>query len=259
MAFPLQPKIEGNEAGETLLFIHGWPDNASLWDETVAAVRDTYRCVRVTLPNFDGLAAAPRGFHTEEIVDTLAAYLRELAKEKPVTLVLHDWGAYWGHMVHHRHPELVRRVVGVDVAPHFKPTPVGALGIVAYQSWLFAAFKAGGGVGDWMTRRFATLFHVPDAATRPLDATMNYPYRNVWEDLLTGRADRLVKGYWPTCPLLFIYGKQKPFQFHTKKWTDHVEKVGGKVVGLPVDHWAMRDPSFVPLVKDWLHDTDRQG
>ena len=255
MTLRLEPIIDGNADGETIVFIHGWPDNASLWDEAVAALGSTYRCVRVTMPNFDGHRSARWGHSTNEIVDALVEVVRDAAKNGPVTLVLHDWGCYWGHPVHHRVPELVSRVVGLDVAPHFTPSVGGALGIVAYQSWLFWAFTFGGPVGNWMTRRFATLFNVPHARTRTLDASMNYPYRNVWADLFSGRADKLTKGYWPTCPLLFIYGEKKPFYFHSAKWVAHVEKVGGEVIGLPADHWVMNDPSFVDVLVRWLTST----
>jgi len=254
-AVGLEPIIDGNPAGETLVFIQGWPDTAALWDGAVAALGATYRCVRVTLPNFDGRRAVRWGHTTDEIVDALVALVREAAKKGKVTLVLHDWGSYWGHPVHHRCPELVSRVVTVDVAPHFRPSLAGALGIVAYQSWLCGAFFLGGGAGDWMTRRLATLIHVPSAPTRPLTAWMNYPYRNVWGDMVSGRQARLTRGYWPTCPLLFVYGEKKPFAFHSAKWVAHVEKVGGKVVGLPTGHWVMNDPSFVDLLVRWLAET----
>lgn len=255
MTLRLVPVIDGDPSAETIVFIQGWPDNASLWDEAVAALVPTYRCVRVTLPNFDGQHTVRWGHETNEIVDALVEVVREAAKNGPVTLVLHDWGCYWGHPVHHRVPELVSRVVGVDIAPHFKPSAFGALGIVAYQSWLFGAFVLGGAVGNGMTRTFAKLFHVPNAETRPLDAWMNYPYRNVWADLFSGRAAKLTKGYWPTCPILFVYGEKKPFAFHSANWLAHVKKVGGEVVALPVNHWVMSDPSFVSTLVRWLATT----
>jgi pimeloyl-ACP methyl ester carboxylesterase len=255
MTLRLEPIASGNDAGQTIVFIQGWPDSASLWDEAVAALGSTYRCVRVTMPNFDGQRSVRWGYTTDEIVDALTELVREAAKNGPVTLVLHDWGAYWGYPVHHRVPELVSRVVGVDIGAHFKPGLGGALGITAYQSWLFGAFLLGGSVGDWMTRSFAKVGHVPDAHTRALTAWMNYPYRNSWADLFTGRMEKLTKGYWPTCPLLFVYGEKKPFPFHGENWVEHVKKVGGKVVGLPSDHWVMRDPSFVSVLVRWLEAT----
>ncbi len=84
---------------------------------------------------------------------------------------------------------------------------------------------------------------------------MNYPYRNIWGDLFSGRAKELTRDYWPTCPLLFVYGADKPFPFHTAAWTDHVRRTGGEVVELPSGHWVMRDPAFIPLLRGWLEKT----
>jgi pimeloyl-ACP methyl ester carboxylesterase len=250
----LTPIVDGNEAGETIVFIQGWPDDASLWDSAVAALRETYRCVRVTLPNYGGDRTARWGHPTEEIVDGLAQMVREAGRGKRVTLVLHDWGSYWGHAVHNRVPELVARVASVDVAPHFEPSPSAMLGIIAYQWWLFGAFVVGGPIGDGMTRAFARRASVPRDPAQ-LDAWMNYPYRNIWADLFSGRARELTKGYWPTCPLLFVYGEKKPFPFHSAAWVDHVRSVGGQVVGLPCGHWVPREPEFVEVLRQWLKGT----
>jgi cis-3-alkyl-4-acyloxetan-2-one decarboxylase len=247
----LAPIVEGNEAGETIVFVQGWPDDATLWDGAVKALGETHRCVRLTLPNYAGDRTARWGYSTVEIVEGLERLIREAAAGGPVTLVMHDWGCYWGHAVHHRNPDLVARIAGVDVAPHYKPSALAISGIIAYQWWLLAAFMAGGPIGNWMTRRFARLAHVPVDASR-LDAWMNYPYRNVWADLFSGRDRELVEGYWPTCPLLFVYGENKPFPFHSAAWVEHVRKVGGEVVGLPCGHWVPRDPSFVDVLRRWL-------
>jgi pimeloyl-ACP methyl ester carboxylesterase len=251
MPLRLEPLIDGNEAGETLVFVQGWPDDASLWDDAVAALGARYRCVRINLPNHDGKMTR-WGHGTEEIVDALVRLFREVGAARPVTLVLHDWGSYWGHAAHRRCPEVVARVVGLDVAPHFEPGPKAMVGIMAYQWWLLGAFVVGGRMGDRMTRRFAKMSGAPADPAR-LDARMNYPYRNVWQDLLSGRAGKLTEGYWPTCPLLFVYGERKPFPFHSKAWVDHVRSVAhGEVVGLPCGHWVMRHPEFIGVLARWL-------
>lgn len=258
MSLRLDPIIDGNQAGETLVFIQGWPDDASLWDDIVASLGEKYRCVRVNLPNYDGTITTRWGYDTEEIVDAIATVVRKVA-QRPVTLVLHDWGCYWGHAVHYRYPELVARVAGLDVAPHYKPGAGAILGIVAYQWWLLSAFILGGPVGNWMTRRMAKLGGAPGGEER-IDARMNYPYRNVWADLVTGRAQQLTAGYWPTCPLLFVYGERKPFPFHSRVWVDHVRSVdGGEVVGLSCGHWVTRHPSFVHVLSHWLDTTQSKA
>jgi pimeloyl-ACP methyl ester carboxylesterase len=251
MALRLDPIIEGNARGETLVFLHGWPDDASLWDRAVAALRDEYRCVRVTLPNYGGDYSARWGYRTLEIIDAIERLLRDVVGGRPVTLVLHDWGCYWGHAAHNRCPDLIARVVGVDAAPHYQPSIVAVFGIIAYQWWLLAAFLAGGPIGDWMTRAFAKRAHVPVDTSR-LSAWMNYPYRNIWTDILVGRERKLTAGYWPKCPLLFVYGKEKPFPFHSAAWVDHVRSVGGEVVALPCGHWVPCEPAFVAILVRWL-------
>lgn len=250
----LEPIVEGNEGGETIVFVQGWPDDASLWDETVAALKARYRCVRLNMPNYDGNITSRWGYATEEIVDALVTFLRKQGAVRPVTLVMHDWGCYWGHAAHHRCPESVARVVGLDVAPHFKPRPLDALQIVSYQSWLLAAFAVGGAAGNWMTRSFAKMAGAPMPRER-IDARMNYPYRNIFADLFTGRAGLLTKGYRPTCPLLFVYGKRKTAFFHSQNWLDYVRSVGGEVVELASGHWVTRERSFVGLLTRWLDKT----
>ena len=251
MTLRLEAIVDGLGSGDTLVFIQGWPDDATLWDEQVAALSDRYRCVRMTMPNFDGRRSARWGYGTDEIVEALAAMVREVSPSSPVTLVLHDWGAYWGHLLHQRHPNLVARVAGLDIAPHVEPSPVAILGIIAYQWWLLGAFLVGGPIGDWMTRSFATLLGAP-LGSEQINSWMNYPYRNVWKDILSGRARRQTDAYWPRVPLLFVYGRKKPFPFHSRKWIEHVESTGGRVVGLDCGHWVSRDPAFNEILASWL-------
>jgi pimeloyl-ACP methyl ester carboxylesterase len=256
MTLKLSPIVDGDAGLPTIVFVQGWPDDASLWDEAVTALRGKYRCVRMNLPNYGGNITARWGYRTEEIVDAVADVLRTFGAERPVTLVLHDWGCYWGHAAHQRAPEAVSRVAGFDVAPHYAPGVGAILGIMAYQWWLYGAFVIGGPVGNWMTRRMAKAAGAPADASR-IDSRMNYPYRNVWADLASGRAEKMTENYWPKCPLLFVYGEKKPFPFHSKAWTEHVKSVGGEVVGLPCGHWVQRHPSFLGVFTRWLETSAR--
>lgn len=265
MTLELSPIIEGAEDGRTLFFIQGWPDDASIWDAQVAALKDRYRCVRVNLPNYADGPRARWGYGTDTIVAALAECVRKASPGGPVTLVIHDWGAYWGYILHHRHPELVERLAGLDIAPHLKPSPAAGLGIVAYQWWLAGAFALGGPIGDRMTQGLARMLGAPAAQADAgqgeggagrLRADMNYPYRNVWQDIASGRARAQTAGYRPGAPLLFAYGKDKPFPFHSEQWLRHVERVGGEVLPLACGHWVQRQPEFTAALVDWLARTD---
>ena len=256
MALRLHPIVEGPEAGETLVFIQGWPDDATLWDAPVAALAGRYRCIRTTLPNFDGRRSSRWGYSTDEIVSALAEMIRDTAPDRKVTLILHDWGCFWGHLVHQRNPQLVARVAGLDVAPHVEPSFAAMLGIIAYQWWLLIAFMLGGPIGDAMTRALAGAMGAPLPRAQ-IHSGMNYPYRNIWRDILSGRARRETEDYWPQVPLLFVYGKKKPFPFHSQKWIEHVERTGGTVAGLECGHWVSRDPAFAPILEAWLASPKR--
>lgn len=251
MTFRLEPIIDGPDVAETIVFVQGWPDDATLWDEHVAALSDRYRCVRLTMPNFDGRRTARWGYSTEEIVSAIEGLVREVSPERPVTLVLHDWGCFWGSIVHHRHPRLAWRVAALDIAPHVEPKPLAMLGIIAYQWWLILAFLIGGRIGDWMTRSLAAAMDAPMPVER-INSWMNYPYRNVWRDLLAGRARGFTEGYWPRVPLLFVYGKRKPFPFHSAQWVRHVEGSSGTVIGLDCNHWVPKAPEFLAILVGWL-------
>jgi cis-3-alkyl-4-acyloxetan-2-one decarboxylase len=254
MALHLTPRFDGDRKAHKIVFLQGWPDDLTVWDEAVADLSRDYCCVRVNMPGYgDAGSATPT---TDEVVDAIVALLHEVAGDDQVTLVLHDWGSYWGHAAHHRVPELVARVASLDVSPHYKATPKAMAGIVVYQGWLYGAFKIGGGIGAWMTRKVAELGRAPGDISK-MHSGMNYPYRNIWSDLASGRAGQLTKGYWPTCPLLFMYGARKPFPFHSQAWVDHVRKVGGEVVEVQSGHWVQKKPIFLEAMRGWLKRTDQ--
>lgn len=249
----LTPRVEGSTHGETLFFVQGWPDDHTLWEAQVSVLRERYRCVRVDLPNFPGAEQRRWGFDHEAMAAGLAQCIREVSPDRPVTLIAHDWGAYWSYLLHHRNPALVSRFVGLDVAPRVEPRPREAALILAYQWWLVAAFVSGGTIGDWMTRRFAELAQTPRRGSA-IAARLNYPYFYTWRDVLARRRRRLLQGYRPEVPVLYVYGADKPAQFHSEAWLEFVRsRPGNAVVGLAgVGHWVMRHPEFTGILRDWL-------
>jgi pimeloyl-ACP methyl ester carboxylesterase len=98
----------------TVVLLHGWPDTAALWDATVAALQPQWRCVRFTLPGF-GAGDAPGAHTLDEVVEQLHQVVRFADGGRPVTLLLHDWGCLFGYHFLRRHPELVSRLIGVDI------------------------------------------------------------------------------------------------------------------------------------------------
>jgi pimeloyl-ACP methyl ester carboxylesterase len=236
------------------VFIQGWPDDASLWDAQVAVLSPHYRCVRLTMPNFGGKREVRWGYRTDEIIEALAAMIRSVSGDKPVTLILHDWGCYWGYATHARYPTLANRVVGCDVAPHIAPTLKDRLLIYAYQGWLALAFILDGRLGDWMTRLFGDRTDAPKKHDE-INSWMGYPYRNIYSDMLHGRRKKYDEHYWPDMPLLFVWGTKKPVKFHSKAWIDWVTS-HGEVVSLEASHWVQRNPGFNGVLTGFLDRTD---
>jgi pimeloyl-ACP methyl ester carboxylesterase len=246
------------EAGPWVVLLHGWPDDARLWAPLIPPLLQAgYRCLAVTLPAFP-TSALGRGADFPELVARLHATVRART-EAPVVVLGHDWGAYLAYLFERAHPEQVERMITLDVGGHFSPEGVRhALFLVGYQGWLIAAWAWGEvlpPLGDRMTRLLARLARAP----RPdeVSARANYPYAYLWRALiLPGHAQSLTRRYRPRRPLLYLYGRQKPFPFHSRAWLDLVAAgEGSEVVGVDrAGHWLQLDQPEVVAghVVRWL-------
>lgn len=112
---------------KTIVMIHGWPDTHRLWDGAVAALKDRYRCVRFTLPGFDRPAV-----HS---LDELLRFIHSAVGGKRVTLLVHDWGCFLGYQFAMRHPELVERIIGVDIGDTGSRSPGGWTATPWQEGW----------------------------------------------------------------------------------------------------------------------------
>lgn len=252
--------IEG-DGEQTLLMLHGWPDSHRIWDSTVDALKARFRCVRFTLPGFD-LTQPPAAVSLAEMTATIARIAQAVSPGKAVTLVLHDWGCTFGYEFAAQHPELVNRMVAVDIGDHntghFKRSLSAKAKrmIMAYQMPLALAWKIGnhvsGALGNWLTRKVAQGVKCP-APAQTIGWQMNYPYAMFWFKL-KGGLRQLVK-VQPTCPLLFVYGERKPFMFHSPQWVERLNATAGsKAQGLPCGHWVMLEKpvEFAAVLNAWL-------
>lgn len=245
-------RIEGNRDGPTLVFIHGWPDNASLWRWQVAELGANFRCVLLTLPNFGEQAVEPGGFDFPELVDRLAATIREVQPDGGVALVTHDWGAYLGYLLEQAHPDLVSRIAALDIGGHLgTPDLKAALMIMGYQWSLIACWLVGGVIpplGKILSRAVARVIRVPSRQREAIRSRYNYLYFYLWRNmLLPWKRRHLLHRYRPRCPVLFLWGERKPVMFHSQSWLQIVADSGGCAEGIPgAGHWFMEThPEFV--------------
>ncbi|HTD02204.1 alpha/beta hydrolase [Undibacterium sp.] len=246
--------IEGH-GHDTIVMIHGWPDTYRLWDEQVAALKGRYRCVRFTLPGFD--IAKPRAAYSlDETVDLFRRIIDQVSHDHKVTLMLHDWGCVFGYQFYMRHPVMVSRIIGVDIgdvdSDDYVLTAKAKLMVFSYQVWLAAAWRIGGKTGDAMTRSMARTAKAPgNPAT--ISSRMSYPYYILWAGAHGGYQDALL--FKPACPMLYIYGKRKPFMFHSPAWLlELAQHPDSEVLGMDAGHWVMKEQAhaFNEAVIYWL-------
>jgi len=250
--------IEG-QGDDTIVLIHGAPDTRRVWDGTVPALQDRYRCARFTLPGFDVPAPV---LSLPELTARLLAIVDAVSPGKPVTLLLHDWGSIFGHELAVRHPERIRRIVAVDVGDATSPDFVRSLAlrhklmVMFYQVWLAKCWVLGrfvhAGFANYWTRMMARMMRAP-APMADIHWSQCWPYAMNWFGLAGGL--RGLSRKLPQCPELFIYGTRKPFMFHSQRWVDQLNATpGSKAISMKTGHWVMLDQpqAFNATVLDWL-------
>ena len=239
-------EVEGKPDGPTVVFVHGWPDDYSLWQRQVAALGDRFRCVLVTLPNFGATADKRGGYNFPILVELLHQTIERVRPDDGrVSLVTHDWGAYIGYMLEKAYPDSVHKMIALDIGGHLKPsTAKEAFFIMGYQWTLIALWLIGGVIppaGDWLSRKFAGALGVPRTQTERVRSRFNYPYFDLWSGVLLPWARKNLLGYYkPRCPVLFIYGGEKPVMFHSERWLRIVDETGGRAECIEDgQHWFM--------------------
>ena len=85
---------DGSVDGVPVVLVHGYPDNASVWDGVVGELAGRFRVIRYDVRGA-GESGAPDsrgGYVIRRLVEDLVAVVREVAGRE-VHLVAHDWGS----------------------------------------------------------------------------------------------------------------------------------------------------------------------
>lgn len=249
-------RVEG-EGPQTVVMIHGWPDTWRLWDAQVAALKPHFRCVRFTLPGFD--VDGPRRAHSlAELIEFFRQVVLATCPDGRAILMVHDWGAVFGYQFAMKHPQLVSKIVGVDIGDTVERAYIQSLkasaklAIFLYQSWLAIAWRIGGSLGDRMTRKMMRALKVPSDPALA-GSCMSYPYYIQWTGM--HGSYRHLSPVRPACPMLFIYGSNKPFLFHSPEWAGMLGRdPRNQVVPMDTRHWVMveQPEAFNAVVLRWL-------
>lgn len=103
-------------SGTPVLFIHGFPLQAAMWDYQIDAIVEAgYRAIALDLPGFGAspAPAKPTDITMDAYADIVAGVARELGIEKAVLAGL-SMGGYVVFAVARRHPELLDGIVLAD-------------------------------------------------------------------------------------------------------------------------------------------------
>jgi len=107
--------VRDDGAGQPVLFVHGNPDSADIWDDVIAELKNQYRCIAIDLPGF-ARSEAPDDFDysLEGMARFMDALVNALGLSGPIDLVAHDFGGAFAMAWAITHPTTVRRIVVIN-------------------------------------------------------------------------------------------------------------------------------------------------
>ena len=114
----LSCRASGSPAAPVLLFLHGFPEAAFIWDPLLEHFADRYRCVAPNLRGY-GESSAPtevEAYRAKHLVADIAALIDQLGGQVEA-LVAHDWGGAVAWNIAAQQPQRLRRLVIVN-SPH---------------------------------------------------------------------------------------------------------------------------------------------
>ena len=196
----LDCRISGVECRPLMLFLHGFPEAAFVWDGMLdffsTPEHGGYFCVA---PNLRGYAnsSAPAdvsAYRAKYLVQDLVALKELLSPQQPLAcLVAHDWGGAVAWNMANQHPELMRQLAIIN-SPHpgtflreLQSSPEQQAAS-AYMNFLIRP-DAESLMAEDDYRRLLAFFTNMGAIDGPyawLTNTVKAQYREVWSQGLTG-------------------------------------------------------------------------
>ncbi len=85
----------GDPAAPTVVCVHGYPDNRTVWNGVAEALADRYHVVTYDVRGA-GDSDKPRArsaYHLDRLAEDLAAVIDAVSLDRPVHLLAHDWGS----------------------------------------------------------------------------------------------------------------------------------------------------------------------
>lgn len=206
----LSCRASGETGRPVLLFLHGFPEGAWVWDPLLTHFSQPenggYRCVAPNLRGYERSSAPEdvKAYRAKYLVQDILALIEAECGHAPLAaLVAHDWGGAVAWNLANQHPERLRQLVIIN-SPH--PGPLlqalqhdpAQQAASAYMNFLVqpeaAALLAANdferllGFLTGQDTSLTSLTARPDSAPRPdwLTADVQGKYREVWQHGLQG-------------------------------------------------------------------------
>lgn len=143
----LHVRVDGPEGAPDLILIPGLSSSPAIWQGTVDHLGGRYRVHRIHVQGFAGAPAQGNatGPVAAPVAEEIARYIREQGLNKPA-VVGHSMGGTMGMMLAARHPDLVGKLMVVDMIPFmgamFGPPGTTAESVVPVADQVHAAQSA---------------------------------------------------------------------------------------------------------------------
>ena len=116
----IECRVSGQSGQPLLLFLHGFPEGAFIWDELLEQFGASYRCVAPNLRGY-GRSSQPTSisdYRAKHLVEDLAALIAlEGAGNHAACVIAHDWGGAVAWGLANRYPAQVQRLLILN-SPH---------------------------------------------------------------------------------------------------------------------------------------------
>lgn len=115
----LNCRASGRPGAPLMVFLHGFPEAAFVWDGLLEHFGDRYRCVAPNLRGFgpSSAPAAAEQYRVKHLMADLEALIEQLGGGPVEALVAHDWGGAIAWTFAALKPQLLKRLVIIN-SPH---------------------------------------------------------------------------------------------------------------------------------------------
>jgi pimeloyl-ACP methyl ester carboxylesterase len=115
----LNCRASGRPGAPVLVFLHGFPEAAFVWDELLEHFADRFRCIAPNLRGFgpSSSPAEPEAYRVKHLMGDIESLIGQLAGGPIEALVAHDWGGAVAWTLAALRPHLFKKLVIVN-SPH---------------------------------------------------------------------------------------------------------------------------------------------